>query len=423
MISENDAKELMNSFPETDFAFAYGSGAIEQLGYDYKSLKGTDTDADGSLHSFKNTIIRSPTKNLQQNPSLPMLDFIFVVDDPLEWHTYNMHMNPNHYTPLFPLSSSQIAWFQDKVGARVWYNTLVPIGVGSMPQRPMKYGVISSAALSEDLTEWTHLYASGRLHKPVNILKGNMNLERDIVQNREQALAASLLLQQSESFTELDLFMGVAGLSYAGDPRMRVGGENPDKVKNLVSPVVGMYREAYSEPLASLSKLCGLEQFSDGSSSSGSRNEVGQLFSFRQNLNAAAKSALISRLPLSIRSKLSTKGAIAAGVAEESDEYLSQDDRLRRRLQRSLSAVVAKAAVPQSFKGLLSIGVVKCSQYIMAKMLKGGLKGFARAAAVPAKAALRRGAQDARTKVSKAAEAVKVKTVRSKVPAGGRSSR
>jgi hypothetical protein len=36
----------------------------------------------------------------------------------------------------------------------------------------IKYGIISTDALCTDLLDWATLYVSGRLHKPVRIVKG-----------------------------------------------------------------------------------------------------------------------------------------------------------------------------------------------------------------------------------------------------------
>ena len=54
--------------------------------------------------------------------------------------------------------------------------------------------------------------------------------------------AALLLL--GDTFTELDLYMSVAGLSYAGDFRMGVG-ENPNKVSNIVMGNIPGFRALY----------------------------------------------------------------------------------------------------------------------------------------------------------------------------------
>ena len=53
---------------------------------------------------------------------------------------------------------------------RRYYNTLVEHELGCL----IKYGVVSSAALEADLTDWKHLYLAGRLHKPVVPLTGTL---------------------------------------------------------------------------------------------------------------------------------------------------------------------------------------------------------------------------------------------------------
>ena len=60
MLNEDDYNQILSLFPSIDFAFSYGSGVFEQCGYDYKI----------------------------KNSSLPMLDFIFVVKDPIEVDTF-----------------------------------------------------------------------------------------------------------------------------------------------------------------------------------------------------------------------------------------------------------------------------------------------------------------------------------------------
>ena len=64
-----------------------------------------------------------------------------------------------------------LADFQDKTGARLYFNTLIPFEKGLI-----KYGVISTDALLSDLLDWESLYAGGRLHKPVNVLEKAENV-------------------------------------------------------------------------------------------------------------------------------------------------------------------------------------------------------------------------------------------------------
>jgi translocator assembly and maintenance protein 41 len=113
-----------------------------------------------------------------------MVDMVFAVENPEEWHRANLAMNPDHYTMLIPLSTKMIAYVQDKFGSGMWYNAMIKMKIKKFPNRLMKYGIISRTALIEDLTQWTNLYAAGRLHKPVHIFKGDSKIEKALVTNR-----------------------------------------------------------------------------------------------------------------------------------------------------------------------------------------------------------------------------------------------
>eukprot|EP01138_Halocafeteria_seosinensis_P003408 gb/GECG01003484.1/.p1 GENE.gb/GECG01003484.1/~~gb/GECG01003484.1/.p1 ORF type:complete len:111 (+),score=8.98 gb/GECG01003484.1/:1-333(+) len=74
------------------------------------------------------------------------------------------------------------------------------------PQQLMKYGVISSAALLDDLNNWKTLYVAGRLHKPVHIFHcGDESFRNAMAENLRHALSASLLLLPMR-FTLEELF-------------------------------------------------------------------------------------------------------------------------------------------------------------------------------------------------------------------------
>lgn len=130
-----------------------------------------------------------------------MLDFVFAVDDPVTWHTMNLLQNRKHYSILKLLGPTIISSIQSNYGASVYYNTLVPVdgrvniiikqqrcaaalsawSVNASPKfsyetntspldQVIKYGVISTDALIDDLLHWKTMYVAGRLHKPVSIL-------------------------------------------------------------------------------------------------------------------------------------------------------------------------------------------------------------------------------------------------------------
>lgn len=199
----NDWTQILGGFPPVDFAFTYGSGAIQQGGYNYQ---------------------RKPSE-------LPMLDLIFIVENSETWHSENLKMNPTHYTSLFPMNAQSIAFVQDKIPAHFWFNAYVPVKGGNMSGRLMKYGVISRKHAIRDLTSWNDFYIAGRLQKPVNVLQSNSTVDSAILENRLMAIKTALLLLP-ETFSEVDLYSTVVSLSYMGDPRMFVG-ENPNKVRSL----------------------------------------------------------------------------------------------------------------------------------------------------------------------------------------------
>ena len=55
-----------------------------------------------------------------------MLDLIFAVDNPLQWHEENIQRNWHHYSFLRHLGSETVTALQ-KSSAGVYYNTLVTV--------------------------------------------------------------------------------------------------------------------------------------------------------------------------------------------------------------------------------------------------------------------------------------------------------
>lgn len=274
MLSSEEAIELLDSFPPVEFAFAYGSGVVEQGGYKYEH-----TD---------------PSK-------LPMLDIILVVENSEKWHTENMKCNESHYSSLVPLSSRYVAQFQEQIPAHLWFNAYVPMQSKQNAGRMMKYGVISKKHLLDDLTKWSNLYTAGRLQKPVRILKNNEIIENAIKSNLESAVRTSLLMLP-EQFEEIDLYLSIASLSYVGDPRMYLG-ENPKKVccmqccqptisymtfccfvyvvneqvLNLVMPIVPHYKSLYRGALESLTESANLVKVPATTTSPGGTSSSGSV--------------------------------------------------------------------------------------------------------------------------------------------------
>ncbi|VFV20008.1 Hypothetical predicted protein [Lynx pardinus] len=174
-------RKILSHFPEElSLAFAYGSGVYRQVG---------------------------PSSD-QKNA---MLDFVFTVDDPVAWHSKNLKKNWNHYSFLKVLGPKIITTVQNNYGAGVYYNPLI-----MCDGRLIKYGVISTSILIEDLLNWNNLYIAGRLQKPVKIVAMNENVAlRSALDKNLKSAVTTAFLMLPESFSEEDLFIEIAGLSYS----------------------------------------------------------------------------------------------------------------------------------------------------------------------------------------------------------------
>ncbi|XP_006506615.1 phosphatidate cytidylyltransferase, mitochondrial isoform X1 [Mus musculus] len=174
-------RRILAHFPEDlSLAFAYGSAVYRQAG--------------PSAH--------------QENP---MLDLVFTVDDPVAWHAMNLKKNWSHYSFLKLLGPRIISSIQNNYGAGVYFNPLI-----RCDGKLIKYGVISTGTLIEDLLNWNNLYIAGRLQKPVKIVSMNENMAlRAALDKNLRSAVTTACLMLPESFSEEDLFIEIAGLSYS----------------------------------------------------------------------------------------------------------------------------------------------------------------------------------------------------------------
>ena len=104
-----------------------------------------------------------------------MLDLVFAVRDPVEWHNENIRKNYAHYSFLRWLGPAVVSRVQS-APAGVYYNTLVTVDkqvhqqqltiyniivyvhLYALTTQLLKYGVISTADLVTDLLRWRWLY-------------------------------------------------------------------------------------------------------------------------------------------------------------------------------------------------------------------------------------------------------------------------
>ncbi|XP_066581332.1 phosphatidate cytidylyltransferase, mitochondrial [Prorops nasuta] len=316
---------ILKEFPKSmKFCFAYGSGAFSQLNHQGKK----------------------------------MLDLIFVVHNPNQWHNENLARNPKHYAwTLKFLGHKAISHVQENWGANIYYNTLI-----TMPnQQKIKYGVISDAALVEDLLDWNNLYLAGRLHKPIKVLvepEEDSQLRTALVQNLHSAVHAALLLLP-EHFTETDFYKTITRLSYSGDFRMLFG-ENKNKVENIVFPQLGLFRQLYGPILKHFEGYVEIPK---------SEQEA---ISCHQDTSSAAKIYHLNHLPRRPQVKLVKVWSQGPRLKDTEDclRAIANDPECSEILERCIKEIVWQSSVTQSLKGILTAGVLKSFKYSGAKIMK-----------------------------------------------------
>jgi translocator assembly and maintenance protein 41 len=315
---------ILRDFPKNiKFCFAYGSGVFKQ-----------------KIDSSNN-----------------MLDLIFVVRNPYQWHFENINKNPTHYAqPLRFFGHKAIAKIQESGGAKLYYNTLIKISEG----QNIKYGVISEISLIEDLLDWNVLYLSGRLHKPVKVLiepDKNSQLRTALVQNLRSAIHATLILLP-ENFSEIEFYKTITGLSYNGDFRM-IFGEDRNKINNIVLPQINEFKKLYLPILKHFDQFIDIPRNSD--------NNI-----CHQDISPEAKIHHLNQLPRIPQIKLVRAWSQSPRSMDTEDclRAIAHDPNSSEILNQCLRDIVYKSSLSQSLKGIITAGFVKSIQYSGAKILK-----------------------------------------------------
>ena len=309
--------EILSKFPvQRSLVFAYGSGVFRQEGH----------------------------KDIKDN----MTDFIFAVKDTEQWHRENLAIHPNHYSSLARrMGPAAIKRCQEEWGARLYFNTLVPWGKGMI-----KYGVINRKDLLVDLVEWETLYVAGRLHKPVNIIEQedtDNELQDGLKMNLTNAMHTALLLLP-EKFTEEQLFLTIAGLSYTGDFRMVVG-EDRNKVSNIVRPQIDRCRELYMNTLKINAPYL---------------HVGGGLF--EQDMSIDRRMEHLRRVPSGVLNKVFGMDSKVKVDIEIVRKKAHPD--FSNEISKAVGNVVTSVDKSQAAKGVLTAGVRKAVVYSLAKVKK-----------------------------------------------------
>ncbi|EED85986.1 predicted protein [Postia placenta Mad-698-R] len=291
------------------YAFAYGSGVFEQDGYG-------------------------------QNEK-PMLDFMFAVTHTAHWHSINMNQFPGHY----PLHARDIS-------PGVWFNTHVPVdGV------TIKYGVTTVDNMCSDLLNWRTLYLAGRMHKPVRIIKDDARVRLTQQVNLTSAVRTALLTLP-ETFTQRELFARIAALSYTGDVRMALPGENRSKVDNIVARQQAQFHELYHRLVVALPGV----------------HWPAHMETIQQDTSAHARAAHLRKLPSNLLKGVTAHyaGGMPPKEADESVYWtkLAGDEKLPQVIDREIYSLVRHSSTVQSAKGLVSAGLVKSVRYSAEKVGK-----------------------------------------------------
>lgn len=297
-------------------AIGYGLGVFPQAGYE-------DTSAQDR----------------------PQIDFINVVENLSAFHDVNLHQHPQHYSFK---NHRIIRLIQGANG--IYFNPFV-----SMKDTMIKYGVISVEACKLDLCEWSSLYFAGRLQKPVAFMKDDAPFIKFLNQyNLKNAMTLLVLLLHPNEFSEKNLYEQITRISYLGDFRMYVGGENPNKIQNIVERQYAEFKQLY-EPIIDylVAKNCLI--ITD------TRDNVR---TFRKNLTIPNKIKLISALPLQFRARLYQMNR------EKSIKEIVNDVDLAKKLTRIVTRTIRISSLKQAVRGVLSLGVMKSVRYAFAKLLK-----------------------------------------------------
>ena len=354
------------------YAFAYGSGVFPQSG---------SPSSTSSLHPSPPDAITKV-----QGGGQKMIDFIFGVTYTQHWHDLNLQQHRDHYSGIGTLGSYAVSQVQDSFGAGVYFNPYINVN-GTL----IKYGVVNLDTLCRDLAEWDTLYLAGRLQKPVKILRDQPSVRLANQVNLISAVRTALLLLPPD-FTEYDLYSTIAGISYLGDPRMSIGGDDPRKVSNIVRHQLPNFRRLYAPLISNLPNIA----FTDPSCSDAdwmSDPTINARLS--QNMDPITRGHMVRRLPKSFRQKLYfeyqakfhiPRGEFNEMLAKAQDE---DPDHIRRReggpfeqriakdtegIKTEVKQVIEKTvrwpSFTQSVKGVVTAGVGRSWRYAVEKREK-----------------------------------------------------
>jgi translocator assembly and maintenance protein 41 len=154
------------------------------------------------------------------------------------------------------------------------------------------------------------------MHKPLRIIKDDARVRLTQQVNLTSAVRAALLTLPAE-FSEVELFERLAGISYAGDPRMLLPAENRAKVGNIVRKQTPQFKELYHRLVTGLPGV----------------HWPADMSNIQQDISPLARSAHLKKLPSNLLTSITNHYTAHSSLRRELDESaywvkLAEDERL-----------------------------------------------------------------------------------------------
>jgi len=300
--------KLLATF-QPDVAIGYGSGMIQQQGY-------TPQDK-------------------------PMLDFIFGVKDTFSWHERNLAQRPQDYSVLAKQKGLRFINKLQEKGPGVYYHPFV-----NFEGENIKYGIISSEQLLNDLHNWTTIYVAGRMHKPTITIAITPQIAKAQQQNLKHALNTALLTLPERCTTQ-ELFTTITALSYTGDSRMKHG-EHPHKINNIVTKNEEQFEALYKPHLHTKPYTIQLHN------------------SILQDTSPKQTKAAYNKLPPRLKTEIQQ---LLKKQEREQPNYENREE-ITNLIHQGLERIIRPASIQQTKKGIYTAGLKKSLQYGLAKIRK-----------------------------------------------------
>ena len=306
-----ETKKLLESFVESRdnqgkiiAAFGYGSGIFKQAGY-----------------------------TLQKKP---MIDTIFIVENPHLWHKENMKKNPSDYSLSGRIALKYFDLNAVKSTTGVTYQSNI-----SFQHSTFKYGIIGKKRFMDSMMgNWEHFFIQGRFQKPIYTIFSNDEIDKAIQENRDLAIYIALLTLKKHKPNILDLYHQICSLSYRGDIRMLFA-ENPNKVRNIIQGSFDSFIEMY-----------------------GTENDY---FYTKENGELVIDYSLLygslALLPDTLYKYLMQKGY-----------SINQPKHIANVLEDKMSKINKRDSIIQPIIGIITVGPIKSISYLSEKIKKKTMK-------------------------------------------------